>query len=157
MRSFLRRHVRSAPARCARFRVGDEAGSAVLEFTFLGLILLVPVVYLILSAGQLQGGSFAVVGAADHAAKVFVEAETPEQGQAQARQAALVAVENFGFSPEQAQVEMSCDGTCLSPGSTVTVVVRLAVPLPLIPTMPGVNGSAVTVDSSATQSVERFG
>jgi hypothetical protein len=66
-------------------------------------------------------------------------------------------LENFGFSPEQAQIEMSCDGVCLSPGSTVTVVVRLAVPLPLIPTMPGVNDSAVTVDSSATQSVERFG
>ncbi|MHA7262576.1 hypothetical protein ACX80W_05145 [Arthrobacter sp. TMN-37] len=123
----------------------------------MGLILLIPVVYLILSAGRLQGGSFAVVGAADHAAKVFVESETPEQGEARARQAALVAVENFGFSPEQAQVEMSCDGVCLSPGSTVTVEVRLAVPLPLIPTLPGVNNSAVTVDSSTTQSVERFG
>jgi len=31
------------------------------------------------------------------------------------------------------------------------------VPLPLIPTMPGVNTSAATVESTATQSVERFG
>ncbi len=138
-------------------RLGEERGSAVLEFTFLGLILLVPVVYLILSAGQLQGGSFAVVGAADHAAKVFVDADTPDQAEARARQAALVALEDFGFSAGQAEIEISCDGACLAPGSSATVVVRLEVPLPLIPTMPGLNSSPATVESTATQSVERFG
>jgi hypothetical protein len=129
----------------------------VLEFTFLGLILLVPVVYLILSAAQLQGGSFAVVGAADHAAKVFVEAETPAQAHARARQAALVALDDFGFAAGQADIGISCDGQCLAPGSSATVVVRLEVPLPLIPTLPGLNSSAATVESTASQSVERFG
>jgi predicted RNase H-like HicB family nuclease len=138
-------------------KVGEERGSAVLEFIFLGLILLVPVVYVILSAAQLQGGSFAVVGAADHAAKVFVAADTPEDAEARARQAALVTLEDFGFSAGQADIKISCDGLCLAPGSTATVAVRLEVPLPLIPTMPGVNTSAATVESAATQSVERFG
>lgn len=144
----LRKHARGRD---------PEEGSAVLEFIFLGLLLLVPVVYLILTVGQLQGGSFAVVGAADQAAKVFVDADSPEQADARARQAALLALSDFGFDPGAVTTDISCSGECLAPGSTVTVSVQLRVPLPLIPTMPGLNTSAATVDSAATQLVERFG
>lgn len=135
----------------------DDDGSAVLEFTFLGLLLLVPVVYLVLTVGQLQGAAFAVVGAADQAAKVFVDSESPEQAHERARQAALMAATDFGFEAEALAVEVTCGGVCLEPGSSVTVDVALDVPLPLIPTMPGLNTSAATVDSTATQLVERFG
>jgi hypothetical protein len=86
-----------------------------------------------------------------------VEAGTPAQAEVRARQAALAALEDFGFSPGQADIGISCDGPCLAPGSSATVVVSLDVPLPLIPTMPGLNSSAATVESTATQSVERFG
>ncbi|GAB3532774.1 hypothetical protein GCM10027403_05670 [Arthrobacter tecti] len=135
----------------------DDDGSAVLEFTFLGLLLLVPVVYLILTVGQLQGGAFAVVGAADQAAKVFVDSETTEEAHARAEQAALLAVTDFGFEAESVSIKIVCGGPCLEPGSSVRVDVVLSVPLPLIPTMPGLNTAAATVDSSATQLVERFG
>lgn len=135
----------------------DDGGSAVLEFTFLGLLLLVPVVYLVLTVGAVQGASFAVVGAADQAAKVFVDSETPEEAYSRAQQAVHLAVNDFGFPPDDATVTITCGGTCLQPGSSVTVAVDLKVPLPLIPTMPGLNTSAATVDSSATQLVERFG
>jgi hypothetical protein len=118
----------------------DDGGSAVLEFTFLGLLLLVPVVYLVLTVGAVQGASFAVVGAADQAAKVFVDSETPDEAHSRAQQAVDLAVSDFNFPSEDA-----------------TVTVDLMVPLPLIPTMPGLNTSAATVDSSATQLVERFG
>lgn len=144
-----------------RFRAAaqkeDDGGSAVLEFTFLGLLLLVPVVYLVLTVGAVQGASFAVVGAADQAAKVFVDSETSEEAHARAQQAVDLAVNDFGFPPDDAAVTITCAGTCLEPGSSVTVAVNLRVPLPLIPTMPGLNPSAATVDSSATQLVERFG
>lgn len=133
-----------------------EGGSAVLEFIFLGVLLLVPVVYLVLSVGQLQAGSFAVVGAADQAAKVYVDSETVEEADARARQAAMLAATDFGFDPSGLAVDISCSGTCLAPGSSVTVSVRLGVPLPLVPTMPGMNTTAATVDSTATQLVERF-
>lgn len=135
----------------------DDAGSAVLEFTFLGLLLLVPVVYLVLTVGSIQGASFAVVGAADQAAKVFVDSETPEEAHARAQQTVDLAVSDFGFPADEAGVTITCGGGCLEPGSSVTVDVDLRVPLPLIPTMPGLNTSAATVDSSATQLVERFG
>lgn len=42
-----------------------------MEFIFLAVLLMVPVAYLILTVGQVQGGAYAVVGAADQAAKVL--------------------------------------------------------------------------------------
>lgn len=141
----------------AAARQDDDGGSAVLEFTFLGLLLLVPVVYLVLTVGAVQGASFAVVGAADQAAKVFIDSETLEEAHSRAQQAVHLAVNDFGLSSDDTAIAITCGGTCLEPGSSVTVAVDLKVPLPLIPTMPGLNTSAATVDSSATQFVERFG
>jgi Flp pilus assembly protein TadG len=137
--------------------LGDERGSAVVEFVFLGVLLLVPVVYLVLTVGQLQGGSFAVVGASDQAAKVYVDSPTPQEADARAREAARIALADFGFTEDQAVVNIACSGQCLAPASHVTVVVTLKVPLPLIPAVSGSYPSAATVDSSSTQIVERFG
>ncbi len=146
----LRRHGRRVAAR-------SEDGSAVVEFVFLGVLLLVPVVYLVLTVGQVQGGSFAVVGAADQAAKVYVDASAPGEADERAREAARIALADFGFAEEQAAVEITCSEECLAPGSTVTVVVTLDVPLPLVPAVGGPAPSAATVDAVSTQIVERFG
>ncbi|MFC3299782.1 hypothetical protein ACFOD8_09175 [Arthrobacter agilis] len=135
----------------------DERGSAVVEFVFLGVLLLVPLVYLVLTVGQVQGGSFAVVGAADQAAKVYVNSATVQEADTRAREAARLALSDFGFTEEQATVQIVCGGDCLSPGSTVTVTVGLDVALPLVPAVTGTYPSAASVDSTATQIVERFG
>lgn len=137
--------------------LGAERGSAVVEFVFLGVLLLVPVVYLVLTVGQLQGASFAVVGAADQAARVYVDAPTPQEADARAREAAAVALADFGFTSDQAAVDIACSDACLAPGSTVSVVVRLEVPLPLMPSFVGSRPSIATVDAAAMQIVERFG
>ncbi|WP_245580349.1 hypothetical protein [Arthrobacter castelli] len=135
-----------------------ETGSAVVEFTFLGTLLLIPVVYLVLAVGSLQAGSFASVGAADQAAKVFAAAETAQEGHQRAAQAAMLAVTDHGFSGSDVTLEIVCtEGQCLEPGSIVTAHVAVAVPMPLIPAMPGLDLSAATVEASATEIVERFG
>lgn len=153
----MRRSPRRAVKHVSVAPFSSEDGSAVVEFIFLGVLLLVPVVYLVLTVGQLQGASFAVVGAADQAAKVFVNAPTAGEGDERAREAVGVALADFGFEQEQADVEIACSDLCLAPGSTVTVIVRLDVPLPLIPSIAGSYPTAATVDSAATQIVERFG
>lgn len=134
-----------------------ERGSAVVEFVFLGVLLLIPVVYLVLTVGRLQAGSFAVVGAADQAAKVYADASTSAEGEVRAREAARIALADFGFAGDRSAVEISCSAECLAPGSAVTVAVRLEVPLPLVPAIGGTTPSASTVDATATQMVERFG
>lgn len=134
-----------------------EQGSAVVEFTFLALLLMVPVVYFVITVGQVQGGSFAVVGAADQAAKVYVAQPDAASAQAAAEQAVAIALADFGHSPTQATLGISCNpGDCQAAGTTVTTTVHLTIPLPFIPFADGFRLSATEVDASATQLVGNF-
>ena len=132
-----------------------ERGSAVVEFTFLALLLMVPVVYFIITVGQIQGASFAVVGAADQAAKVYVAQADPSTAQAAAEQAVALALADFGHPVERASVAMACNQPdCQAAGAAVTVTVRLGVALPFVPFADVL--SATEVEASATQLVGRY-
>lgn len=150
----LRSRLRLAIAEGAE---GNEDGSAVVEFVFLGMLLLLPVIYLIVTVAQLQSAAYAVTGAADQASKVYVTSADPQHAAQQAEVSVLLALADFGFVAEQAQVAISCEPTdCQAAGSTVTVAVSLKVPLPLIPDLPGASLDAATMESSASQVVGRF-
>ena len=134
-----------------------ERGSAVIEFTFLSLLLMVPLVYFIITMGQLQGGSFAVVGAADQAAKVFVAQTDAAAGRAAAEQAVLLALADHGHAASNTRVETSCaPADCLAAGSAVTVTVHLTVPLPFVPFSQVLDLNAGQLSASATQLVGRY-
>ncbi|WP_372699435.1 hypothetical protein [Arthrobacter sp. JSM 101049] len=132
-----------------------EEGSSIVEFIFLGVLLLVPVTYLIISASQLQAASFAAVGAADHAARTFASAEDEAEGAARARNAVDVAVANLDMDANAASMEYRCSPACLEPGSIVSVEVSISVPLPFLPS--GVDLDFGRASSSATVRVDRFG
>ena len=132
----------------------DESGSAVVEFIFLGLLLPVPVVYLVISVGQVQAASFAAVGAADAAAKTYAAAPDSATAEDRAAAAAGLALEDFGLPGDLMRLEISCAEVCLQPGTAVTVTVSVTVPLP---GLPWAGDSPVVVDSASTQIVERFG
>ena len=151
-RSRLRQKYREA------FGEGSkEEGSAVVEFTFLALLLMVPLVYFIITVGQIQGGSFAVVGAADQAAKVFVAQPDAGSAQTAAEQAVLIALADFGHDAGQARVSTRCDpADCHAAGSAVTVTVNLTVPLPFVPFNEDFRLEASEVEASSTQLVGRF-
>lgn len=141
----------------ARQRLTAARGSAVVEFTFLALLLMVPLVYFIITVGQIQGGAFAVVGAADQAAKVFVAQPDAESGRGAAEQAVMLALADYGHPPDNARMEATCQPSdCLAPGSTVTITVHLSVPLPFVPFSDSLRLNASQLDASATQIVGRF-
>lgn len=132
-----------------------EQGSAVVEFTFLALLLMVPLVYFVITVGQIQGGSFAVVGAADQAAKVFVAQPDASTAQAAAEQAVAVALSDFGHQVDQAAMTTTCNpADCQAAGTAVTVTVNLRVPLPFVPFAEGM--PVTEVEASATQLVGRY-
>jgi Flp pilus assembly protein TadG len=136
---------------------GPERGSAVVEFTFLSLLLMVPLVYFIITVGQLQGGSFAVVGAADQAAKIYVSQPDAASGRAAAEQAVLLALADYGQAAGNASIDTSCEPSdCTAAGSAVTVTVQLAVPLPFVPFSDALHLTAGHLTASATQTVGRF-
>nr|WP_231713068.1 hypothetical protein [Arthrobacter sp. zg-Y769] len=120
----------------------------------MGLLLLVPVVYLVITVGQVQAASFAVVGAADAAAKVYAAAPDTGSAEQRAAEAAELALSDFGLQSDGLLMDISCSEACLAPGSTVTVSVRFEVPLP---GLPWTAGTPVVVDAESAQVVERFG
>ena len=126
-----------------------------IEFIFLVTLLLVPLIYLVIAAGALQSATYAAVGAADHGAKVFVSAESEGQASARVADAVHRAAANMGIDGARTSFSYSCSGTCLSPGSTVTVRVSIDTVLPLLPA----DWSPRTgrVKSSATHRIDRYG
>ncbi len=115
---------------------GDE-GSAVVEFVSLGVLLLVPLVYLVIVLAQLQAAVFAVESAARDGARSYVSA--PDSPTAQARLTAVTALAladqglaDSGDPPPQVEVACSAD-PCLTPEASVTVTVRVEVVLPGLP------------------------
>ena len=134
---------------------GDEAGSAVIEFVFLVVLLLVPLVYLVVGAAQVQSATYAAMGAADHGAKVFVTADSEAQAGNRVADAVGRAAANMGIDRGRANFSYSCSGECLSPGSTVTVRVSIDTVLPLLPQ--GWNWRTGAISSSTTHRVDRYG
>jgi Flp pilus assembly protein TadG len=137
-----------------------ERGSAALEFVTTGMILLVPLVYLVLAMSSIQAGALSVEGASRQAARVYVQARTSTEATQQAKLAVEFALADYGLRPDQATVSITCSPeptNCLTRGGYVTVSVRASVSLPLAPpTLTLSKQTGVTVSSSATQQVSRF-
>lgn len=143
-----------------RKRLMADDGSASLEFITAGILLLVPLIYLVSALSVLQGAAFAAEGAARQGARVFVQSETTEEGSLAARQAVAVAFSDFGITDGVAPVEYSCEplpDSCLTREGHVTVTVRVSVALPLLPAFLGrENSGGIPFVATATQTVSRF-
>nr|MBA2696160.1 pilus assembly protein [Actinomycetota bacterium] len=61
-------------------RSGD-GGSAVVEFVTIGVLMLVPVVYLVVAMAGVQAAAFATESAAREAARIVVTADDEQQSQ----------------------------------------------------------------------------
>ncbi|GAB2734840.1 hypothetical protein [Sinomonas soli] len=134
-----------------------EGGSAVVEFVFLGVLLLVPVVYFVLTVAALQGASFAAAAAADHAAKTFARAADESSAHAAAAVSVRVALADFGLAEQTSRLEVACDREpCLQAGAVVRASVHVEVPLPFSPVTSAFGLTVGRIDASATQIVGRF-
>jgi hypothetical protein len=149
--------------RSKRFRRGDildEQGSAALEFITAGLLLLIPLVYLILAMAALQGGALSVEGASRQAARVFVQAPTAASGSARATTAVDFALDDFGIKHGSAKVTITCrpkPTKCLTRRGFVTVRVIVSVPLPLVPSALSVSTPlSIPMSATSTEQVSRF-
>ena len=138
----------------------DDSGSASLEFITTGLLLLVPLVYLVLTVSAVQGASLAVEGAARQASRVFVQAESLAEARAAAARAIEVTLADYGLDAGDATVAIDCrphPSACLTRQGFVTVTVQTTVPLPLVPPVLDVDVPAgVPITALSTEQVSRF-
>lgn len=151
----VRRMLRTAVA-VAR----DDSGSASLEFITVGVLLLVPTVYLVLALSALESASFGVEGAARQAARVFVQSASEGAAESAARTAIQVTLADYGLDAQNARVAISCrpnPADCLTRRGFVTVTITTTVPLPLMPPVLQLHLPAgIPVQSVATEQVSRF-
>ncbi len=136
---------------------GLDDGRAIVEFIFLGVLLLLPLVYLVLTAARLQAAAFSASFAGREAGRAYVTAASDGEGLARAQGAASLAFEDFAFT-DGASLDVGCDGSpCLRPEGVVTSTATIVVQLPLIPDFIADHvPAAVTVTSTHVASVDRF-
>lgn len=136
----------------------DDDGSASLEFITVGLVLLVPIVYLIVALAEVQAAVLAAGGAATQAAKLYARADDDATGRDRVEDSLALALDDFGLDGAQASVGLACAPAglpCGQRGGAVTVTVDILVALPLMPEILGVQ-AAVPVTGAATAPISRF-
>jgi Flp pilus assembly protein TadG len=110
----------------------DDSGTALVEFFWLAVLLMVPLIYVVVTVGSVQRSAFAVTQAAQQAARAYATAGSDATGQQRARLAAALAMRDQGVALPARPV-IDC-GTCTyAPGSPYTATVTARVRLPLVP------------------------
>ncbi len=129
-------------------RCRDERGTVVVELTWLSILLLVPLLYVVLAVFETQRGAFATIAASRAAGRAFALSPDEVTARARAQTAADLALGDQGLPPERALVRATCRPACLQPGSVVEVTVVSWVALPLLPSVFGADTPRIRVSST---------
>ena len=140
--------------------VGDdpERGSAALEFILVGLLLLVPLIYLIVSLGLIQGQSLGAEAAARHVARAVSTASDAADARVRADAVLAAVSEEYGLDDVDLSIDCTPAGAiCPRAGATLHVSVRTSVALPLVPPVLSLDRiAAIPIEASAAHKVSRF-
>ncbi|MDF1602928.1 hypothetical protein [Nocardioides sp. YIM 152315] len=137
----------------------DERGSALVELSWLGILLLVPMLWIVVSVFEVQRGAFAVSGAARAAGRAYALAPDDATGSARALAAARQALEDQGIGGAALDVHITCapyPHDCHSGTSVITVVVESSVDLPLMPDILGGGAPSFALDSTHTVPIGQY-
>jgi len=135
---------------------GSDGGSALIEFTLLATVLMVPFVYAVLCVFEVQRAAYALTAASREAGRAFVTAPDGVRADERARGAADLVLADHGV-PSSTGVRIECSETpCLSPGARVTVVLTTSVRLPFVPAWGDGRAATVPVRARHTEVVDGF-
>lgn len=129
--------------RVRRLLAAAERGAAIVEFTFLAIVVVLPLMYLVIGFSAVQRGAFAATAGAREAGRALSTADDPAAGLARAQYAAEIAVEDqavdltdldVGYAP--AGANCAAAGTyqpALTPGERFVVCVTVVIRVPGLP------------------------
>jgi hypothetical protein len=127
--------------------------------SWLGILLVLPVLWIVLSVFEVQRGAFGVSTAARAAARAYVLAPDDTTGLARARTAARLALDDQGVHGAAPVVRVTCTPyptDCHQGTSVITVSVHSGVVLPLMPSALGSNRPSFSLDATQTVPVGQF-
>jgi Flp pilus assembly protein TadG len=137
----------------------DDRGSALVELSWLGILLILPMLWIVMSVFEVQRGAFGISAAARAAARAYALAPDDSTGLARARAAARVALDDQGLRDVKPVVDVSCTpcpGDCHQAASVITISVHSRVVLPLMPTALGGDRPSFALDASQTVPIGQF-
>lgn len=136
-------------------RLGEDDGTAVLEFVLVGVLVMAPLFYLVAAMAQLQAGAYATAGAAREAGRMFVTARDDASAHVRADAGAALV---FADHRVEGDVAVACArNPCLTRGAAVTLTTTSRVRLPLVPDfLDGVVPTTVQVQSTHVEHVGRY-
>jgi Flp pilus assembly protein TadG len=140
-----------------------EDGAAVVEFVFVAVLVLVPLMYLVLAASAVQRNAFGVTQAAREAGRAFATADDETAGLERASYAVRVALADQGLDRAGSALRWvepggGCGGApvvpTLEPGAEFAVCVLRTFRLPAVPGY--LAGGGNTVSGVFTVHVDDF-
>lgn len=130
-------------SRWRRLYARREQGAAIIEFTFLAIVVILPLLYAVIGFSAVQRGIFAATAGAREAGRALSTADDAAAGLAQAQYAAEIAVEDqavdvtdlvVGYAPDGA--DCAAAGSyqpTLVPGERFVVCVTVVIRVPGLP------------------------
>ncbi len=132
-------------------RVGDDSGEATIEFIVLAIAIIIPVIYLVVTAANVHAAAYATEAAARETARILAH-HPGDEAYAQKQWRQIFSDYHIDAG---ATVVTRCEPMPCTVESTITVDVTSHVALPLIPlTVLGTPMPAITVESHKTMPVE---
>lgn len=137
---------------------GDD-GSALVEVTWLAVLLLVPMLWIVLSVFEVQRGAFAVSAAARAAGRAYALAPSDGEAMRRAEVAARIALADQGIASAPLRLRVTCTPfptDCHDGTSVITVVIESGVDLPLMPSALGGGAPSFALDARHTVPIGQF-
>jgi Flp pilus assembly protein TadG len=136
---------------------GEDSGNAIVEFVYLAVLLMVPLVYLLLTIFRVQGAAYALSSATREAGRVYVLSDDSDVAGARAQTAASIVMADSGLRLRSRDLRITCSADpCLTPGATVNVSIGYDVALPFLPALFDSAPARVHVDGRHLEVVDRF-
>jgi hypothetical protein len=110
-----------------------DDGSAIVEFVWLVVLLLVPLTYVVLTAVSVQRAALGATTAVHAGARAYATAGSDADGERRAETAMTVAMRDQGVGWVPTGRVVACGSCDYAPGSMFTVEVDQRVALPLVP------------------------
>ena len=137
----------------------DDRGNALVELTWLGLLLLVPMLWIVVSVFEVQRGAFGVSSAARSAGRAYALAPNDAVGRARAEAAVRRALDDQGLDDVPFTLRVTCwpfPADCHSGTSVITVRVLTQVQIPLLPAVLGGDAPSFTLDATHTVPIGQY-
>jgi Flp pilus assembly protein TadG len=140
-------------------RARSDAGTAVVEFVTLAVLLMVPLAYVVLTVFEVQRAAYAATAATREAGRAYTTAADSDDAGRRAQTAAAIALADHGLELAPGQLTITCgDGrACLSPGARVQVHLDTEVSLPLLPRIfAGRSPASIDIQATHVEVVDEF-